>query len=585
VSYRVFARKYRPQTFEEVVGQEHITHTLQNAIRQERVAQAYLLVGPRGIGKTSTARILSKALNCEHGPTATPCNKCDACREISEGNCIDVLEIDGASNNSVEHIRDLRENVSYAPARGPFKIYLVDEVHMLSTSAFNALLKTLEEPPEHVKFIFATTEAQKVPATITSRCQRFDLRRIPAPLIAQHLLKIAEAEDVKLAPDGADAIARGADGGLRDAESMLDQAIAFCGDEVNAADIQNVFGFTAPEVVANLAAAIFNRDTPAALGIIDAQSEAGKDLSRLVDDLIAHLRDLLVTAASDKNQNAETPATDRLLELLDHFAAADARMRWAPDKKLHLDVATIKAIHLLGQVTLDEVLDTLSGIAGGTPPPARAARPEPAAVSLPTPTPTPPATKAPAQSTPLPVAAESKSEPEPAPPSKPALPAEPEPAKPEPPAAAAAPQPGENELAWDKVVEKVVHASPVKGHFLKQSRFGERDGAKFIIEVPKSDEDQIRSLWWADLKKKCNAALSEITGEELSLEARVGDFDPLPPEPEEEEPAPAELSAEPEPEQEQEEPEAVDPMKEFHDDPVIKKALEVFKKEVQTTQK
>jgi DNA polymerase-3 subunit gamma/tau len=192
----VFARKYRPQTFAEVVGQDHITRTLQNAVNTKRLAQAYLFVGPRGIGKTSTARILAKALNCQEGTSAEPCGKCDACLEIAEGRSLDVIEIDGASNNGVENIRDLRESAAYAPARGPFKIYLIDEVHMLSAGAFNALLKTLEEPPPHVKFIFATTESQKVPATITSRCQRFDLRRIPAALIKKHLLHIAKCEEI-----------------------------------------------------------------------------------------------------------------------------------------------------------------------------------------------------------------------------------------------------------------------------------------------------------------------------------------------------------------------------------------------------
>ena len=196
MSYQVFARKYRPQTFDDLVGQEHVTRTLKNAVEQNRLAHAYLFVGPRGIGKTSTARILAKALNCIHGPTVTPCGVCDSCKEIAGGNSLDVLEIDGASNNGVEQVRELRDNVRYAPVKGKYKIYVIDEVHMLTSAAFNALLKTLEEPPAHVKFIFATTEPQKVLPTILSRCQRFDLRRIPTNLIAQHLQFIAgERED------------------------------------------------------------------------------------------------------------------------------------------------------------------------------------------------------------------------------------------------------------------------------------------------------------------------------------------------------------------------------------------------------
>ena len=229
MAYEVLARKWRPQQFDDVVGQEHVTQTLKNAITSERVAHAYLFVGPRGVGKTSTARIFAKALNCEKGPTATPCDKCDSCREITAGNSLDVLEIDAASNTGVDNVRDLRENVRYAPARGPFKIYIIDEVHMLSVAAFNALLKTLEEPPAHVKFIFATTEPQKVPATILSRCQRFDLRRISMSDIVERLSEIAEAEKIEIDEDALLAIARGAEGGLRDAESALDQFIAFRG--------------------------------------------------------------------------------------------------------------------------------------------------------------------------------------------------------------------------------------------------------------------------------------------------------------------------------------------------------------------
>ena len=238
-------------------GRRHITQTLKNAIEQQRLAHAYLFVGPRGTGKTSTARILAKALNCEHGPTTKPCGVCAQCIEIAEGRSLNVLEFDAASNTQVDKVRELIiDNVKYAPTSGRYKLYIVDEVHMLSNSSFNALLKTLEEPPAHVIFIFATTDPQKVPLTIISRCQRFDLRRIPAPLIEQHLQFIAGKEKIELDPGAAQAIARGAEGGLRDAESMLDQLVAFCGAKIAEEDVLNIFGFTAQETVSSLCGAI-----------------------------------------------------------------------------------------------------------------------------------------------------------------------------------------------------------------------------------------------------------------------------------------------------------------------------------------
>jgi DNA polymerase III subunit gamma/tau len=390
VSYEVFARKYRPQTFDDLVGQAHVSRTLKNAVAQNRLAHAYLFVGPRGIGKTSTARILAKSLNCVKGPTVTPCGVCDNCREIAGGNSLDVIEIDGASNNSVEDVRQLRENVRYAPAKGRYKIYLIDEVHMLSPAAFNALLKTLEEPPAHVKFIFATTEPQKVLPTILSRCQRFDLHRIPANLIAKHLQFIAEKEKISLEPAAAHAIARGAEGGLRDAESMLDQLVAFCGEKISESDVLDVFGFTSEQTVVDLTGRILRGETPDAIDLLHQQSDAGKDMMRLMSDLIAYLRDLLVFKAkpdalkedidadvqTSLAVHAELVTTDRLLELVDQFATAEGRMKWAPNKKLHFEVAIIKAIQSLGQATLDEVIEKLGELRGGgtARPPAQPAR-------------------------------------------------------------------------------------------------------------------------------------------------------------------------------------------------------------------
>ena len=379
MSYEVFARKYRPQTFDDLVGQAHVSRTLKNAVAQNRLAHAYLFVGPRGIGKTSTARILAKALNCVKGPTVNPDNICDNCREIAAGNSLDVLEIDGASNNGVEQVRELRENVRYAPSKSRYKIYIIDEVHMLTPQAFNALLKTLEEPPPHVKFIFATTEPQKVLPTIVSRCQRFDLHRIPAKLIADHLQFIAGKEKITLEPAAAHAIARGAEGGLRDAESMLDQLVAFCGEKISEQDVLNVFGFTSEQTVVDLTGKILQSETAPALDVLYRQSEAGKDMMRLMSDLIAYLRDLLVfkakpdAVAEDVDSElqkalvaqANLIENDRLLDLIDQFAQAEGRMKWAPNKKLHFEVAIIKAIQSLNQATLDEVIQKLAELREG----------------------------------------------------------------------------------------------------------------------------------------------------------------------------------------------------------------------------
>jgi len=393
VSYQVFARKYRPQTFADVLGQDHVVRTLRNAIAQKRLAHAYLFVGPRGTGKTSTARIFAKALCCKEGPSIDFDPNDELCIEIAEGRCMDVLEIDGASNNGVEQVRELRDNVKYAPSRCRYKIYYIDEVHMLTTGAFNALLKTLEEPPEHVKFIFATTEPNKILPTIISRCQRFDLRRIPNAVIAKHLLHIAKLEMVNLDEKAAYAIGKGAEGGMRDAQSMLDQLVAFCGEHITEQDVLDVFGFTSGEAVAQLARHILESDTVGALRAVYEQNEAGKELGRFLGDLIQHFRTLLVqqadpeAAAEDLSPEvaeevvaqAAAASTEQLLRIVDGLAEVDARMRWASNKRLHFELGVIAAVQSLNEVSISDVIDALDG--GSTAGlPKMAPRPQPAAL-------------------------------------------------------------------------------------------------------------------------------------------------------------------------------------------------------------
>lgn len=614
MSYQVFARKYRPQTFDEVVGQEHITQTLKNAIQQNRLAHAYLFVGPRGIGKTSTARILAKALNCYQGPTAIPCNQCDSCKEITQGNNLDVLEIDGASNNGVEQVRELRDNVQFAPTRGKFRLYIIDEVHMLTSAAFNALLKTLEEPPPHAKFIFATTEPQKVLPTILSRCQRFDLRRIPANLIARHLLHIANSEGIALSEAAAHAIAKGADGGLRDAESMLDQLVAFCGGLIEQLDVMTVFGFTPAETVANLLASIIEENTTEALALLHTEADAGKDLMKLLGDLITHLRNVLVAqvdpeslsedASPDLNamirQQAAATEPARMLALIDQFAAAEGRMRWAPNKKLHFEIAIIRAVQSIANATLDEVIETLGSLRGGdagsparivdkreapklqrmavAPLPVRSARaplppvgepvkptpppaPVPVAVQpVPAPIPTPPEPDPEPEPEPQPSNfADFRSEPEyPFSAGEPEMELEPEP---EPPKKAL--ETVDGPTLWFHLQKEFSATRPLLLAWVQSGAVESFDGRKLVAAFPATERIALESLMRPASKANVEAALSKLAGAPIEFHGLIRDGVVVA--------APVEF-----PPEETEEPKK-DPMEELKNDPLIKKALDTFK--------
>jgi DNA polymerase-3 subunit gamma/tau len=373
-AYQVIARKYRPQRFEEVVGQDHVTHTLAQAIQRRRIAHAYLFCGPRGTGKTTLARIFAKCLNATDGPRTDFAEDDPRCQEITEGRCLDVMEIDGASNRGIEEIRELRDTIHYAPAAAPFKIYIIDEVHMLTKEAFNALLKTLEEPPPHVKFMFATTEPEKVLPTILSRCQRFDLRRIPDAQIMQQLGQIASSEGVEIESEALQAIARGADGGMRDAQSTLDQLISFCGERIAETDVLSMFGLTSRDQILSLAGAMVDRDSAAVLRSLDQLIDQGKDLGRLLADLQDHFRHLLLHKISGSEaplgelseaslqsiqQQGEILNTGQILRLLDNLNRTESRLREATAKRIAVEVGLIRASESLDHREIDDIIKAL----------------------------------------------------------------------------------------------------------------------------------------------------------------------------------------------------------------------------------
>jgi DNA polymerase-3 subunit gamma/tau len=363
--YQVIARRWRPQRFEDIVGQDHIVRTLSNAIESGRIAHAYLLVGPRGTGKTSTARVFAKALNAEGGPNINPSDESEVSQAIMNGSCLDVIEIDGASNNSVDQIRDLREECQYAPAQCSFKIYIIDEVHMLSASAFNALLKTLEEPPAHVKFIFATTEAQKVLATITSRCQRFEFRPISEQILVERLTRIAKSEKVEIEDGALHSIARLASGGMRDAQSILDQMISFCGQTIAESDVLDVYGLVGPDRIQQLGTAMGTADYPTLVDLVETFSSEGRDLYRVLQDVEALVREALMEAIQSGGKSDKLGAplpSESLLRMLDALQQSESSLQRGLSEKVNFEVALLRAVEASQVRAIDNLVRELKGL-------------------------------------------------------------------------------------------------------------------------------------------------------------------------------------------------------------------------------
>jgi len=391
MNYQVIARKFRPQVFEDVVGQKPIVQTLQNAIQMDRIGHAYLFSGPRGVGKTTTARILAKGLNCEKGPTVTPCNVCPSCQEIASGKSIDVFEIDAASNTGVDNIRELRESAKYAAARSRYKIFIIDELHMLSTSAFHALLKILEEPPPHVVFIMATTERHKVPATILSRCQQFVFRTISPAEIQAHLRQIADREGVKIDDRALGYIVKAAEGSMRDAQSLLDQIISFSGQDVVDEDVRDVLGFIPSDILDRSVDGLANRDSKSLLENVGIVVDQGLNLQQYVREFIGRVRDLLVIklglpekvigSAEEKralSARAVAFSEQDLIRFFDMLLRIESDLRWTAQARFHLEVGFVKLAKIGYVRDIEEVLREVKGGGSGDPQP-RPPKPAPTA--------------------------------------------------------------------------------------------------------------------------------------------------------------------------------------------------------------
>jgi DNA polymerase-3 subunit gamma/tau len=529
MDYQVSARKFRPGTFEEVIGQPHVVQTLVNAIATKRIAHAFLFSGTRGVGKTTVARILAKALNCERGPTGTPCNTCANCLEITQGTSVDVIEIDGASNTGVDDVREIRENVKFSPFRGGYRVYIIDEVHMLSNSAFNALLKTLEEPPAHVVFIFATTEIHKIPATILSRCQHYNFRRIPRQEIVLRLRHVAAQDGLTVEDRSLTAIARASEGSMRDALSLLDQAVAFGGKTLDHADVQTLLGSVPQEHIRGLVTAILAQDSAAALRVVAELLDQGHDLRAYAAELVEHLRNLLVAAVvppamggkgeTDVKRlqglmdlsgeeirqvaaDAGAFTIEQLQELFRIFTQAEDAVRASQHPRFVLEAAAVRATRLPG--------------AGGR---ARAAAP-PERVATPPPPPR-------------------RADPPPAP---------------EAPIA----------LEWERVVERVTGEHPNVGAFLEQGALVKIEGNEVTVGYPKSAALAFGRMQKEDNQRVVLQRCEELAGRPVRLRVvELAEGQRVPP-------TPAEVRAAKERDQKR----AL--LEEARGHPVVKQALAVF---------
>lgn len=380
MTYLIYARKYRPKTFDEMIGQKAVVQTLKNAIKNNRVAQAYIFSGMRGVGKTTAARIFAKALNCQQGPTPTPCNKCEFCRSIDEDRSIDVLEIDGASNRGIEEVRSLREGVKYKPIYSRNKVIIIDEVHMLTREAFNALLKTLEEPPSHTVFIFATTEFHKVPATIISRCQHFEFKKISQRDIVNHLVDITQKEKIKISPAGLNFVAEAAEGSLRDAQSLLDQAVAFSGEVINDEDLKEILGTISREVLFEFSSMVMEEKPDAVFSLVDKLIERGYDLRYFYKELIQHFRNLLLVKSIEGPQEiiplseeeieslkkeAQKASSEDILRYLSVLQQGEQGLKYSSHPRIYLEVLLVKLCHFKKLIPVADILKEFKNLKEG----------------------------------------------------------------------------------------------------------------------------------------------------------------------------------------------------------------------------